>query len=54
MGYSRIMINISAKEFDFGWKICITRKYIIIYELYLLFIVFFLIIQLVCCLNVTK
>ena len=41
MGYSRIIINISAKSLTLDKKICITRKYIIIYELYLLFIVFF-------------
>ena len=40
IGYSHVLINILTKEFDLEMEICITRKYIIIYELYLLFIVY--------------
>ena len=39
-GYSHVLINILTTEFDLEMEICITRKYIIIYELYLLFIVY--------------
>ena len=39
IGYSHVLINILTKKFDLEMEICITRKNIIIYELYLLFIV---------------